>query len=677
MLYLVGVTRGFTPEVAHQRAKAKEVVSLVKGVYCDPEDKVNLPEFLKENALRIGNYLYGNAVLVQASANQKGAVESSHSTLISPKYKLFLASTYCRSIKIECLEIVQSDALKNKEIRRFCAPMEDRKEGELGPFSILCASDELVFLQNFSRRRDQLERFLPESTLLDLRERLEHNFGNELLARLADVVRQTGEYGAEFERAAHFLKTPMDSLRRQNAPANLMEFTLGWHGRPVANLIYNGVTWAFNYVKGWDLPLQAQGLPPNQIPAFINNLLPEGPMRDLLRSKHQGTWTTLLESSERFMSNVAIVSDPRRLDKIPLDVLDGRLHDFTDLCGVFKGTVVGIPLSTGKTMADMGEIMASEDMLRVAGMQAKMLMNLSFDGDLSPAIAQPATHILKFPGVEQDGSAIKGAVEWASMTLAKGSGMPCADFAMVRIKGSTSDALAYITERFDIPQNADDYRMIFAEDLCAVLGFPPEAKGMPDLNEIVDAIKKISTDVQADMENLFRQIAVNYLLENADFHAKNASILKVAHPRLKEFRSIRLAPAYDILRTRRFAAMPLHDNQRESMQLGFHVNGDFYDRDWKEADFKNIGALCGLSPESSVSILRSCAEGISTTAIDMAQKLPAVLKEREFRIECEHVLEVFERAVEHCHEFFPDLPNELVQAQSKRTRAKAGPLRRP
>jgi hypothetical protein len=199
-------------------------------------------------------------------------------------------------------------------------------------------------------------------------------------------------------------------------------------------------------------------------------------------------------------------------------------------------------------MSDLSEVILNEDMTRVAGMQPKIMMNLSFDGELQPASNKAATHILKFPGRESDGNSLKGVVEWASMTLARGSGMPCAEFALVRLQGDKKDVLGYVTERFDIPQNEDDMRMIFVEDVCAVLGYPPEAKGMPGLNEVIDKIKAISTHKEYDMEELFKQIAVNYLLENADFHTKNASVIKVANPMLDGFRSVRMAPAYDILR---------------------------------------------------------------------------------------------------------------------------------
>jgi serine/threonine-protein kinase HipA len=673
MLHFVGVTRGFNSEVAFSENNLQKKVRLAKGIYCDAEDTRNLPAFLRANVLRIANFLYPNAALMQSSAYLKGMVEAENSTVVSQKFKLFVAGTYFRHTHVTpMLEIVHLDTLNNPEIKRFCREIVDGKDEKNGRMSLSCASDELVFLMNFGRKRAQLERFLDSQHMIELRQKLETTYGNKLQERLSDIVRTTGEFGVELEKAIQFLKIPMDDILRQDEPANLLDFTMGWQGRPVAKLGYNGVNWSFNYLNGWKLPMQSQDLMPGQIPPFINNLMPEGAVRDMLRPR-LSTSNTLLETSERFISNISIVQDEERLKKLPLDMLDGQLKDFKTTDGVFRGTVTGIPAYSQKIMSDLSDVILSEDMTRVAGMQPKIMMNLSFDGELQPASNLPATHILKFPGIEHDGSSIKGVIEWASMTLAQSSGMPCAQFALVRLPGdkksTKKDVLGYVTERFDIPQNEDDMRMIFAEDICSVLGYPPEAKGMPSLNDVIDKVRSLSTQPEQDMEDLFKQIAVNYLLENADFHTKNASILKVANPMLDGFRSVRMAPAYDILRTRPFAAIAIDSNEREPMQLGFQMEDEFLDRQWQNDDFLTLGDHCGIPIDRAAKIFRECAEKISQKAIAQAQAMPTILNDPAFAVEKGRAMEVFEAAVAHCHEFFPDLPASLDGKNKPKARA--------
>lgn len=167
MLHLVGISKEFNAEQAFHQARAHEKIRLAKGVYCDAKDFKDLPAFLKANALRIANFLYPNAVLTQASAYLKGMVEADGSTPVAPKFKLFLSGNYFRVTGVgpvvskdsPMLEIVHFEGA-DKGMKRFCEEYDDSREGDYKRMTLLCASDELMFLQNFSRRRGHLERFL-------------------------------------------------------------------------------------------------------------------------------------------------------------------------------------------------------------------------------------------------------------------------------------------------------------------------------------------------------------------------------------------------------------------------------------------------------------------------------------------------------------------------------------
>ncbi len=105
----------------------------------------------------------------------------------------------------------------------------------------------------------------------------------------------------------------------------------------------------------------------------------------------------------------------------------------------------------------------------------------------------------------------------------------------------------YVVERFD-RQAGPDGAIVrrHAEDLCQALGHSPEAKyeneGGPGLAEVFAALERHSTSPAVDRRALLRWTVFNALLQNADGHAKNLSLLHEAG-------GVRLAPFYDLLCT--------------------------------------------------------------------------------------------------------------------------------
>lgn len=683
MLHLVGVTQGLDSQKASRRGAKGALKNVGHGIYCDPGDMRDVSEFTRTNAIRIANYLYPQSALSHASAYFNGPVLAEDSTPSNPHYKLFLCGPYHKIRHFEelGLTIVQYDTMANQGMKRFCDGLSDGKELQYGEMKLLRFSDELVFLQNFGRGGSHGERFLSEKDLVDLRERLEGAYGDKLMERLSYVVQQCHDFGRELEKAFKTLSVPLDEHRRRvilTANPNAVEYTIGWSGREVAKLVQNGSNWSFNYVDGWKVQLHSDEVANGRSPAFINNLFPEGTMREMLfaRMSKAGPSPTLLEQSHRYMSNISIVRDPQLIKKLPIDALEVSLTEHCDKQGLFCGRVRDLPPLGPSFLMQASDTLCRIDMTRIAGMQAKIGMNLSYDGDLVPAINLPTTHILKLPGIERDSRNIKGVVEWVSMSLAEGSGMPCAKSALVELPGSPN-VLGFISERFDIPQSEDDMRMIFAEDLCTLMGMAPEAKGMPMLNDVARRIKEQSTDWKADGEEFFRLIFVNYVLENADFHTKNASLIKIARPMLDGIRSVRMAPAYDIMRTAYFtgkAALP--PGEREPMQLGYiDDSGHFVDSDFDHKRLMALAKMCDVSEERATEIMRDCAYGISKKAHAIASDLPRVLRDEQYVDQREVVIDVLRHAVASCHDFFPELPAKLdvhTEAKQSASQKRAG-----
>ena len=72
-------------------------------------------------------------------------------------------------------------------------------------------------------------------------------------------------------------------------------------------------------------------------------------------------------------------------------------------------------------------------------------------------------------------------------------------------------------------------RRLHQEDFCQALGVPRRLKyekdGGPGLRQYLELLRRNSTDYLADEPELIRRIAFNYLIGNADAHAKNFGCL--------------------------------------------------------------------------------------------------------------------------------------------------------
>jgi serine/threonine-protein kinase HipA len=177
--------------------------------------------------------------------------------------------------------------------------------------------------------------------------------------------------------------------------------------------------------------------------------------------------------------------------------------------------------------------------LSLAGAQAKLPVRIDGDQILIARGGLPTTHIVKpeIPGVE-------GSVrnEAFSMALAGRSGLP-----VPRSWVRPGPGPVYVVERFD-RRVGDDGRVVrhHAEDFCQALGHLPtvkyESEGGPGLADAFALLARHSTNPALDRRALLHWTVFNALIQNADAHAKNLSLLH-------EPGGVRLAPFYDLLCT--------------------------------------------------------------------------------------------------------------------------------
>jgi serine/threonine-protein kinase HipA len=111
----------------------------------------------------------------------------------------------------------------------------------------------------------------------------------------------------------------------------------------------------------------------------------------------------------------------------------------------------------------------------------------------------------------------------------------------------TDPAPVLLIERYDRIVSGDRIERLHQVDLCQLAGVLPdhkyEADGGPGFKECFAQLDKYSTSPAADRLRLVDWTIFNYLIGNADAHAKNLSMLYVADG------GLRLSPAYDLLAT--------------------------------------------------------------------------------------------------------------------------------
>lgn len=174
-----------------------------------------------------------------------------------------------------------------------------------------------------------------------------------------------------------------------------------------------------------------------------------------------------------------------------------------------------------------------------AGAQNKLIACIK-DGHIGlPLFGAPSTHIIK--------SAAKGYPdsvynEFFSMSLARALNLQTAPCQLMRI----GDEDYYVTERFDREMLAGKICRIHQEDFCQICGISGELKyeneGGPSIARCWHAMQQMNLPLK-DRIAFIDRVIFNFLMGNADAHAKNSSVLLYGQ------KGRRLAPIYDVMCT--------------------------------------------------------------------------------------------------------------------------------
>ena len=278
-----------------------------------------------------------------------------------------------------------------------------------------------------------------------------------------------------------------------------------------------------------------------RLPPFFSNLLPEGPLRDLLIRRsgvpRSDEFALLRALGEDLPGGVRVV-DPGAEAGIATDPPAQHEQDEPDAALRFS----------------------------LAGIQLKMSAILKADGALTiPAGGVGGDWIVKLPARTMDSVPEN---EFAMMTLAGEIGIPVPEVRLVALRGVAGlpEEIGEWTEhglavrRFDRREGGVRVHM---EDFAQVFGRFPESKyERHSYANIAAALARTTADGRKEAMAFVRRAVFSALIGNGDAHLKNWSVLydDPARPTL--------APAYDLVST--IPYLP-----RDRLALGFGGSKDF------------------------------------------------------------------------------------------------------
>jgi serine/threonine-protein kinase HipA len=590
-LHLVGET--IDARRAHQRARAGELIQLVRGVYVD--DQGDIEATILGHAVRIAHYLYPAAYLSSASAALLAP---------TPDGRLFISGRRNQRTRLRTLEIIQNEAPKHPSTA--IAVIGD----DLGELRVLASSPRQRFLEAFRLRSEHASAVTPGMRARMAARLVEEHGTPRAAADAIWVLARENAWYREGEGAERFLLAQPGGAK---APVNkaALDLLVAWHGEPVGRLTHDGFEWRWTPGRRAG-PVLVRETTPGKLPAFLESLLPEG---WLARVLHERDEREALRRGRRYMSNIVIVEDRDELAALPADILTTALAGFID-AGRFTGRYAGPARGEIEETFEqnLARIFARAQTPRLSGVQIKAPMSLLPDGTLVPAIDQPFTHILKPVGTA--GFETLPVVEWLCLELGRAAGFDVPDAALVEMPDGMSPAL--VVERFDIRRGPADQRRLALEDFCSVLDLPASAKYDGTIERIARGLRPLSTDPASDLDILFRRAVLAWLVADGDMHLKNLAVLRTAEADAKAFTSLRFAPLYDAVTTRVFPGLG-----GDRMALKLNGRDDRLTR----RDFLALARTIGLSAGDAETAIAELTARVAERARELP--LPAFAAEAE------------------------------------------------
>ena len=317
------------------------------------------------------------------------------------------------------------------------------------------------------------------------------------------------------------------------------------------------------------LPLKEEAFGPLVSRAFFENLLPpEVVLRKLEKILHhdrRNTFAFLKELGGDCAGAISLCPEDIELESAG-DIIRELSEDEADEIlralpqrPLLQGLVEGYRIS-------------------VAGAQDKLVARVRSERLALPLYGAASTHIVK-----PEMSICRGSVEneCFCQRLAARLGMAAAKASILDVKSRAY----YVSERYDRELAGGSVRRILQEDFCQAMGVPAEEKyesdGGPSAVRCFCFLRGAGFGFAA-LAGFVDALAFNFIVGNADAHAKNFSLL---------YRdgNAALAPIYDTLST------AVYPNLAPRMAMNIGGAWDF--NDVNAASFDAFAVKCDINPK--------------------------------------------------------------------------------
>ena len=226
----------------------------------------------------------------------------------------------------------------------------------------------------------------------------------------------------------------------------------------------------------------------------------------------------------------------------------------------------------------------------------------------------PSTHIVK-----QSHIRLKRIVanEQLCLLTAKNLGIEIPQSFIIKTESNEAEDVLFATKRYDRRMQSNGRKLngmnipyrLHQEDFSQALGIPASEKYEKDggsyLSKMFGILRDYSASPIEDQLKLWDICVFNFLIGNTDNHIKNLSLLYG-----KDLKTIRLAPAYDIVSTM------VYESSTEYMALS--IGGDYSIRKITEESFAKEATKAGLGVKMAMKRLdtlrKNFVEALNTGA---------------------------------------------------------------
>lgn len=244
--------------------------------------------------------------------------------------------------------------------------------------------------------------------------------------------------------------------------------------------------------------------------------------------------------------------------------------------------------------------------LSLAGAQYKLPVYIEGERVFLTQGTSPSSHIIK-PNIE--GFEQSGYNEAFCMALANKTGL-----SVPRSYLMTLPEQLYVVARYDRYRDATGQVVrIHQEDFCQAIGLMAETKyeseGGPSLANCFTLLAQFSTNPALDRKALLDWVVFNYLIHNADAHAKNLSLLLRPD-------KIRLAPFYDLLSTGVYEGI--------TPRLAMKIGGENRPQWIRNRHWERMAKEIGIGSSLVLRTVKAMAKQIVHSAEEVISQQPAM-----------------------------------------------------